>query len=236
MILLTRSSLAANFIDIEHSISFEKIVERAAHTLSQRVKVEPDKLKKSFLEGTQVGATPVSHGAALPHLRLPEIDHSELVIVRCKVGTCIGMESEFLGDEASHENIYAFFFLASPEDNPGQHLRILAQIASHVDDDTFIERWRVGKNEQDIKEILLRDDHYLSLSIDRDSETSYFIDKDIEHLKLPTGCLVAIIHRQEEIIIPRGKTILQESDRLTIIGYPQGIQELYIRYIEGTGL
>jgi amino acid transporter/mannitol/fructose-specific phosphotransferase system IIA component (Ntr-type) len=224
---------AANYIDIDGRISFDDIVARAAKTLSQRVQVDSERLKKSFFEGTQVGATPVSHGAALPHIRLPEIDHSELVIVRCKVGTCIGIESEYLGDEAATENIYAFFFLASPEDNPGQHLRILAQIASHVDDETFIERWRSAKNEQEIKEVLLRDDHYISLVIAREDETAYFIDKDIEHLDLPTGCLVAIIHRQEEIIIPRGKTILNESDRLTIVGYPEGIQELYLRYVEG---
>ena len=143
------------------------------------------------------------------------------------------MESDYLREEVAHENIFAFFFLASPEDNPGQHLRILAQIASHVDDDTFIERWREAKNEQEIKEILLRDDHYLSLNITSDDETAFFIEKDIEHLNLPSGCLVAIIHRQEEIIIPQGKTILQESDQLTIIGYPQGIQEIYSRYIKG---
>jgi amino acid transporter/mannitol/fructose-specific phosphotransferase system IIA component (Ntr-type) len=227
---------SAEFIDIQQKLTFREVIEKASHYLSQRVPVETDKLINQFLEGTLVGATPVSHGAALPHLRLPEIDHSELIIVRCKAGTCIGMESVYIGDEATHENIFAFFFLVSPEDNPGQHLRILAQIALHVDDESFIEKWRAAKNEQDIKEILLRDDHYLSLTINRDDRTAYFIDKDIEHLNLPAGSLVAIIHREEEIIIPRGKTRLQEFDRLTIIGYPQGIQELYERYIEDSAV
>jgi APA family basic amino acid/polyamine antiporter len=222
----------AEFIDIDHGISFKEIVQQAAAALSKKIPVEQLKMVKTFMEGTQVGATPVSHGAALPHLRLPEIDHSELVIVRCRVGTCIDMDSEYLGEEAAHENIFAFFFLASPEDNPGQHLRILAQIASHVDDETFIEKWRSAENEQEIKEILLRDDHYLSLLVKPSDETAYFIGKDIQHLDLPADCLVAIIHRQEEIIIPRGKTILQEFDRLTIIGYPQGIQQLYERYVD----
>ncbi len=222
----------AKFIDIDHNISFEKIVERASQALSQKISVEPEILKKSFMEGTQVGATPVSHGAALPHLRLPGIEHSEMVIVRCKAGTCIDLESNLFSEEVSRDSIYAFFFLASPEDNPGQHLRILAQIATHVDDETFLEKWRSAGNEQDVKEVLLRDDRYLSLLLESDKKTSELIDMVISHLNLPEGSLIAIIHRQGEIIIPRGRTVLEEFDRLTIIGYPDGIKDLYTKYIE----
>jgi APA family basic amino acid/polyamine antiporter len=222
----------ARFIDFRNQVSFEEVVSSAARSLAGQVRVDAEKLKKLFMEGTQIGATPVSHGAALPHLRLPEIEHSELVIIRCNTGTLIDITSEYGTEQADNTVIHAFFFLASPEENPGQHLRILAQIASHVDDDVFMERWREASNEQEIKELLLRDDRYISLILNSDSKTSRFIGKTLEQLELPAGCLVAIIHRRGEIIIPRGVTVLEEFDSLTIIGYPQGIEELYQTYFE----
>jgi APA family basic amino acid/polyamine antiporter len=222
----------ANFIDIDYTISFEKIVERASYSLSQKLSVAPVKLKKLFMEGTQVGATPVAHGAALPHLRLPEIEHSEMVIVRCKVGTCIGLDSALFGEEAAQDLIYAFFFLASPENNPGQHLRILAQIATHVDDDTFLEKWRSAINEQDVKEVLLRDDHYLSLLLEPEKRSAELIGLAIDQTNLPEGSLIAIIHRQGDFVIPRGRIVLEAFDRLTIIGYPDGIKNLYATYVD----
>jgi len=223
---------SAKFIDIHEHISFEEIVKKVSTLLAQDLKVESDLLKRSFLEGTQVGATPVSHGAALPHLRLPEIIYSELVIVRCKSGVYINIESDLLGKQATHEAIYALFFLVSPEENPGQHLRILAQIASHVDDVKFINNWLAANNEQELKELLLREDRYLSLLLTADTKTAHLIGSEIRYLDLPQGSLIALIHRDGEIIVPHGKTELKEYDRLTIISYPKGIQELYEKYID----
>ena len=45
-------------------------------------------------------------------------------------------------------------------------------------------------------------------------------------LDLPGECLVTIIERNGEIIIPKGKTILELRDILSILGYPKDILEL----------
>jgi amino acid transporter/mannitol/fructose-specific phosphotransferase system IIA component (Ntr-type) len=224
---------SANFIDIQQQVSFEEIVEQASVLLSKQVRVDSKLLKRTFMEGTQVGATPVSHGVALPHLRLNEIEHSELIIVRCKKGVFINIESDLIGGQLSNEAIFALLFLVSPEENPGQHLRILAQIASHVDDENFISNWLSANNEQELKELLLREDRYLSLLLKTGSKTATLIGSEIRNLNLPEGSLIALIHRQGEIIVPKGKTILKENDRLTIISYPKGIQELYDNYLGG---
>ena len=47
---------------------------------------------------------------------------------------------------------------------------------------------------------------------------------------MPEGCLVALIRRKGETIVPRGLTELVEGDRLTIIGDPQGIEKLIKEY------
>ena len=47
---------------------------------------------------------------------------------------------------------------------------------------------------------------------------------------MPEGCLVALIRRKGETIVPRGLTVLLEGDRLTIIGDTQGIEQLNDEY------
>lgn len=221
---------SAKIIDIKEKATFQDIVEQASVKLSRIFEMDVDTLKKGFMDGTLVGATPVSKRAALPHLRLLNINHSEMVMVRTHSGVRVDVDTEISDVHATTDEINAFFFLVSPEDNPGQHLRILAQIASHVDDDKFIKRWLEAENEQDLKELLLRDDRYVRLVLRPNSKAEKLIGIAINQLELPEGCLITMIHRQGEIIVPKGDISLQKNDRLTIIGYPAGIQELYQKY------
>lgn len=218
---------SSTIIDISYKISFEEIVEQVSVRFEKIVKTKADTLKKSFMDGTLVGATPVSNSAALPHLRLPDIKHSELIMVRSKYGVKVDIDTDLPGKHTPSEKIYAFFFLISPEGNPGQHLRILAQIASHVDDKRFINRWSEAGNEQDIKELLLRDDRFMRLWLRPNSKAEKLIGVPIKQLTLPEGCLIALIHRAGKIIVPKGQIVLEQNDQLTIIGYPEGIQKLY---------
>ena len=186
-------------------------------------------LEQQFLEGSRIGATPISHGAALPHIRLPKIERAEMVIVRAKE-TCFVEAPDFSGETSLQGPIHAFFFLISPNDNPGQHLRILAQIAGRVDDENFIKDWLVAIDEQEMKEILLRDERFLSLRIQANSPSSMLIGRSLLEIRMPKGSLVALIRRKGETIIPRGQTVLEEGDRLTIIGDAHGIEELNNEY------
>jgi APA family basic amino acid/polyamine antiporter len=222
----------APVIDLPQPVTFEEVVRQAAQTLAGTLKVGQHILEKGFTEGTRVGATPVSHGAALPHLRLPDIHHPELVIVRSSAGVKVDIDDEFLGEHASPFPVHAFFFLVSPEEDPGQHLRILAQIASHLDDESFIKRWLSAEDSHDLKEILLRDDRYLALVLRSGTKTASLVGRTVSELHFPKGCLTALIHRKGETIIPTGDMPLEEEDRLTIIGYPEVIKELYFLYTE----
>ncbi|MFQ5866026.1 MAG: amino acid permease [bacterium] len=222
----------ASLIDLSQEVTFEEVVHHAAVQLSQRLPASIELLTESFTQGTRVGATPVSHGIALPHLRLSDIKHPEMVMIRAKQGVRVDVDDEFLGEHASDKPVYAFFFLVSPEDDPGQHLRILAQIAGQVDYDRFMKHWLNARNEHEIKEILHRDEHFLSLRLSTHTKTASMIGCAIRDLRMPKGSLIAIIHRGGDIIIPRGRTVLKEGDRLTVIGEPLGIQKLNRMYGE----
>jgi basic amino acid/polyamine antiporter, APA family len=220
----------AKFLDIKTRLSFEELVERVSGFLSNKLDVGPKELKQAFIRGTMVGATPMARNAALPHIRLAEIQHSELVIVRCKNPVFINIDNGFMGTNSGPEAIHAFFFLASPDRDPAQHLRILAQIARHIDDEKFIGNWLTAQSEPEIKELLLREDRYISLQLKAGSKTGPLIGLKIKEINLPEETLVAIIHRDGQIIVPKGHTVLEEQDRLTIISNSRAIRGLYDKF------
>ena len=215
----------AQFIDAGPTDTFESIAQRASRLLSERLQLSADKFYEGFMRGTKIGATPVSHGAALPHTRLKDIDQAEMVLVRCRTSIHIEVLQEFDADAATDEPIHAIFFLASPEDQPGQHLRILAQIAGRVDDDDYIQAWLAAASDQELKEILLRDEHYVSIKLLQGSPGEPMIGKALRELNIPRGCLVAMVRRAGRTFVPWGNTLLSEGDQLTVIGDAESISE-----------
>ena len=136
-----------------------------------------------------------------------------------------------LTDNAEEDaTVRAIFFLISPEDNPSQHLRILAQIAGRVDEDTFEDEWHEATDAEELKEALLHEERYLTLEVEHGASTASMIDRPLRDLGFPEGCLVAWLRRGGEVIVPRGSTVCQEGDRLTVIGDPLGMKIVAKRY------
>ena len=215
----------ALFLDLTGNETFEHITQLSAEKLAEHLPCSQEELAAGFIEGSRVGATPVSHGAALPHLRLNEMEEPILLIARSRHGIAFHIEDS-LHHEARHNLVYAFFYLVSPESDPGKHLRILAQLAGRVDDKNFMQEWHASKNEQQVKEVLIRNERYLILRIEEGTNTGSLIGRQIREVEIPEGCLIAIIRRKSEIIYPRGNTTLEPGDRLTIIGKPLGVRSL----------
>jgi mannitol/fructose-specific phosphotransferase system IIA component (Ntr-type) len=220
----------AAIVDLDDAQPFEAIVQRVSALLVDPLSVPPDRIARGFLEGSRYGATPVLQGVALPHQRLPGLTHSHLVMVRCRAGLRIQLEE---ADYALHDPddlVHALFFLVSPEAYPGRHLRVLANIASRIDEEGFMAQWLGARNEQDLKEALLSHDRYLSLVLNAEDETAALIGRALMDIRLPPGILVAIIHRAGQILVPGGQTVLEADDRVTIIGEAEGIRQLYEKY------
>jgi mannitol/fructose-specific phosphotransferase system IIA component (Ntr-type) len=213
-------------IDLENREAFEEVVTRSARWFSKLVDKSAEEIEKQFLEGTRMGATPVTHGIALPHIRLKHMQQAEMVIVRGRDGVHIKFKNPLTDFEEDEQDVNAVFFLVSPQEDPTQHLRILAQIAGRVEEDTFVVEWSNAKDEQEIKEALLHEDRLLSISIRKHTPSESLMNHSLKDVRFPEGCLVAILRRQGKTIIPKGNTVIKEGDRLTIIGEPKGMAEL----------
>jgi APA family basic amino acid/polyamine antiporter len=224
----------AAVLDYPEPVRLEGVIQRASVLLERRLPVGTDALIEGIGRGVRSGGTPVAYGAALLHTRFPDIDTSEMVLVRCAEGVRVDLGDEDLARQAAAVPIRAVFFLVSGEADPGRHLRILAQLAGRVEDESFMPAWLAGRHEQELKETLLRDDRFLSLKLTTGLKAEALIGKSLSELDLPPGCLVALIRRYGEMLVPQGRTVLRDGDRLTVIGSPAGLRLLEDRYEQHT--
>ena len=219
-----RSQREVWVIDLDRPAEFEAVVRQVSEWLSGRVPHTIDEIEKQLLDRTHIGSTPVTHGVGLPHLRIDGIEHCEMVLVRSLPGIHIQFTDTLTGHEVETQ-LTAIFFLFSPEHDPSQHLRILAQIARRADDENFLREWHSASDEAELKEALLRDEAFLLLTLRRDHATADLIGHALRETDFPESCLVAMLRRGGRMVIPRGDTVLQENDRLTILGNSEGLRE-----------
>lgn len=212
-------------IDLVDSVTYGGVVQLAAEHLAERIPSSADEIKARFLRGTAMGETPVSKGVALPHFRTVLIESAELVLVRCKQPVAMIVDDPMTVEVEPEQQVHALFFLISPEADAAQHLRILAQIAGRVDEASFAEAWAGAANEDEIRQVILRDDRFATIVVTSEARATGppLCNQLVRNLELTPGCLIAIIQRGAESIIPSGRTVLQAGDRLTVIGQPEGI-------------
>ncbi|MFK7848988.1 MAG: cation:proton antiporter [Rhodothermales bacterium] len=151
--------MEAPILDFSEVLTFQQIVKRASETLSQDLPLSAEKLATGFLEGTRYGASLLTNSVALPHITVPNIEQTKLLLVRCRKGTSLGSEDiHYEGTEISKDlagSVSALFFLVSPEEKPRLHLRVLSQIVKTIDQDNFIAEWEDAGNVDDLRKVLL---------------------------------------------------------------------------------
>lgn len=216
--------------DIENpEITYQEIVDKACSHLAEKTGISEKTLHDTFDTVDNFGAIPIGNGAALNHARLHIDSDPELVIVRVQNGLTVDTEnydSLVNGQAKEGEKLYAIFFLISPEKDATQHLRFLAHTAEKIDKDDFLEQWIKAKDEAALRELLLRSERFMNITIRYENQTRDMIGKKIKDVTLPGESLVTILKREGKIKIPHGDTVLKEGDRLSIIGEEEDIDQI----------
>lgn len=216
-------------IDLQEHMEFGEIVTRVSDWMGEQTHVEARDIERQLLDRTHIGSTPVTHGVGLPHLRIDDLEHPEMVFVRSRAGVHLQFIHPLTGEE-TEATLTAIFFLFSPDSDPSRHLRILAQIAERSDEESFAREWQEAANDQELKETLLHNDRFTSIIVGRDELTADLVNHLLRDLDLPEGCLVAMIRRGNHVYVPDGGTMIRTGDSLTFIGDEAGIRELQDRY------
>lgn len=216
----------AGVMEYSADTNYDVIMSDATERLAQKLNVTEAELKDMFLKSEDNTAIQIADGVVLNHARLKDDISPELVLVRIKEGYSKEKINKINGSSPEKNKLHSIIFFVSSAENTGQHLRILAHIAEMVGSKNFLERWNAAENEEELREILLRDERFLKLELSADNTTQEFIGKMIKDVTLPGQSLITIIRRKGEIKIPHGITVLQEGDELSIIGEIEDIKEL----------
>src|SRR5699024_7020770 len=107
---------------------------------------------------------------------------------------------------AENKKLYAMIFLVSSENNSSQHLRFLAHIVEMADNKNFLKDWRNAENKTAIRQLMLRDERFISFTIRSSNRTKSMIGKQVKELDLPEESLISIIKCENDIKIPHGNT------------------------------
>lgn len=215
--------------EADASEGYLAIIRAASDKLAKRLDLDRQELFELFCNVNRSGAIPIGRGVALNHLRIEHEIHPEMVLVRIPEGITLDpdhFETLSYHGENAESKIQAVIFLVSSQLHAGQHLRTIAHIAEMVDSGHFMDRWLSAKDERELREVMLRDERFLNVVLNKEDGSSELIGKKISGIDLPGESLVTIIRRDGEIIIPHGNTILQEGDELSIIGQINDIETI----------
>lgn len=221
----------ADLLDVTPGTTYEEVVHRAARLLAKRVAMEAQEIEDRFRETGGRGDVPLSRVMALVHFRDDRVEHSAMVMVRAEAGIEVALSPEELDQPAQSQEVFALFLLISPEEKPGQHLRILTHLAERVEDETFAQAWRRLRNPHNLKQALLRASRFLELLIRSDQATGELVGKRVLEVDVPPGAFVAMLRRGDDLFEPKGATTLEDGDYLTLIGEPAAIDRLAERYV-----
>ncbi len=219
----------ATMVDLPDHKKWMDVVSEATNLFTHKYPMlDSDRITSDFISSISNTYVLLPQGAVIPNLRLKGVNHTEVVIIRSQSGVLMDHDRNELTDK---ERIHAFFFVISPEEQAGQHLRIIAELINHIETDDFAHAWAIASDEQEIKEILLHSERLLTLWVNEDGRTAPLVNKALRELDFPEGALVALIRRGGDVLIPRGSTILAENDRITILGEEESIQWLFEEYV-----
>ncbi|MFP3947533.1 MAG: amino acid permease [Longimicrobiales bacterium] len=222
--LVTESTV----FDLDEPTEYESVVWRVSTHLAAELGNSAEDIAEKFLGESRMGFTPVAQGVALPHLRVAGIRTPHLVMVRA--ADPIGIGTEEHEDHGETAAVRALFFLVSPEERARLHLSLLASLAGRVCEEGFLQEWIAADDEQELKEAVLHDERFLSLLVREGQPSGDLIDMEVRDITFDQGALIALVHRDGAVVIPRGRTRLARGDRLTVIGEPEAIRRLRTRF------
>ena len=221
-------------------VDLDELWAALAGSLREQLDHELDGLDDQLDDVAAGGVVPEGVPAVILELFRDDLEHPEVVLARVQGGIELAGARRFPGndpeggelDEADHVAgpvVETVVLLVGPEGQLTQHLRLLAQLVTMVEEDGFARRWREAADEQQLRETLLRDERFASLVIGSDGPLAGLIGRRPDEAELPGDALVALVHRGDDTFVPTPDTTFEAGDRIIVVGSPADVSELIDR-------
>jgi len=111
---------------------------------------DADELVRVIMERESMGSTGIGDGVAIPHGKL--LGMSDVVVA---FGRSLGgIDYESLDEKPA----YLFFLLLTPEDSPGEHLKMLARISRILKNPVLRDKLRTVPEGRELHRLILEED------------------------------------------------------------------------------
>jgi nitrogen PTS system EIIA component len=111
---------------------------------------DADELASVLLERESMGSTGIGDGVAIPHGKLHALNEVVVAFGRSHGG----VDYQSLDDKPA----YLFFLLITPEDSPGEHLKMLARISRILKNPVLREKLRTVPGGRELQQLILEED------------------------------------------------------------------------------
>ncbi len=165
---------------------------------------------------------PIGDGVYLSITISSELEQPELVVCRFGPNADLSVvDIDVVVDDL--EDAHTLLFLVSPNQPVGLDLRLAGHIAEVVQSDHFTARWLHATDDKALNAILMRDDHFYHGPVETMPFLVEQLGRTVGELDLPKSCIVALIERDGELVIPTPDVMLLAFDGVAIIGEPEDI-------------
>lgn len=186
---------------------------------------EGDLIVDSF--GESLSYRPVGPGVFMSIATNKNIEKPELIVCRFGTKVDVSITDSDAGDEEDDlTDTHTLLFLVSPNNPAGLDLRLAGHLAEVVQSDHFADRWLRATDEKVLNAILMRDDHFYHGPVETMPFLVEQLGRTVGELELPESCILALIERDGELVIPTPDVMLLAFDGVAIIGEPEDIQLL----------
>lgn len=121
-------------LDLKNCNSKRQVLKELSQQAAATLGIDPQHLLEALMERERLGTTGIGHGIAIPHARLPELDH--LVGLFARLEQPVDFES--LDDQPSD----LIFLLLAPDSADADSLKALARISRLLRDPGLRQRLR----------------------------------------------------------------------------------------------
>jgi fructose-specific phosphotransferase system IIA component len=127
------------------------VIRELAGLLARNNRVhDPDALAQAVLDRESQGSTGIGEGIAIPHAKSQAIDDIVVAFGR----STSGVDFQSLDGKPA----YLFFLLVTPEDRPGEHLKLLARISRIMRNAALREQLLLCTLPEELQKLILDED------------------------------------------------------------------------------